>query len=89
MMAVFDKTNKITVELWFRFPDAPDKKPERIQDPVRNNIFLYTMNNGVDAADSMTIFIDGKDNNKLKCAPFGIYSEQESWLVYEDADPIY
>lgn len=47
------------------------------------------MNNGVDAADSMTIFIDGKDNNKLKCAPFGIYSEQESWLVYEDADPIY
>jgi len=46
------------------------------------------MNNG-DKTDAMTIFIDGKDGNKLKCAPFGIDSGPDSILVYADADPIY
>jgi hypothetical protein len=46
------------------------------------------MNNG-DEEDAMTIYIDGKDKNKLKCAPFGINSGSDSILVYEDADPLY
>jgi hypothetical protein len=46
------------------------------------------MNNG-DSEDAMTIYIDGKDNNKLKCAPFGLNSKPEDILIYEDADPLY
>lgn len=74
------KTDKMTVEFWFRVADSVASMP--------SPNYLFSMSSSRpdgSTSESMAIFID-KDG-LLKCAPFGTDSDPATILVYEGVIP--